>query len=136
MEANFQMERKWKCSHFSCVMHLFALTWTIKVSKQLLQVSLIDKLHRGFVRMLLADSQEVVGFWIPTDPFLGSALKSGPVSVLLPFLEGPRTGPVPESFRMQEPWTRTAKNCKKPVETGCNWSRNEYNKKRAILVKK
>ena len=34
-----------------------------------------------------------------------SALKSGPVSVLLPFLEGPRTGPVPESFRMQEPRT-------------------------------
>ena len=64
-----------------------------------------------------------------------SALKSGPVSVLLPFLEGLRTGPVPESFRMQEPWTATAKNRKKPVETGCNWSRNEYNKTRAISVK-
>ena len=64
-----------------------------------------------------------------------SALKSGPVSVLLPFLEGPRTGPVPESFRMQEPRTGTAKNRKKPVETGCNWSRNEYIKTRAISVK-
>ena len=42
-----------------------------------------------------------------------SALKSGPVLVLLPFLEGPRTGLVPESFRMQEPWTRTAKKLQK-----------------------
>ena len=64
-----------------------------------------------------------------------SALKSGPVSVLLPFLDGPQTRPVPESFRMQEPWTGTAKNHKKPVETGCNWSRNEYNKTRAISLK-
>ena len=64
-----------------------------------------------------------------------SALKSGPVSVLLPFLEGPRTGPVPESFRMQKPWTGTAKNRKKLVKTGCNWSQNEYNKTRAISVK-
>ena len=63
-----------------------------------------------------------------------SALNSGPVSVLLPFLEGPRTGPVQESFRMQERWTGTTKNRKKPVETGCNWSRNEYNKTRAISV--
>ena len=47
-----------------------------------------------------------------------SALKSGPVSVLLPFLEGPQTGPVPESFRMQEPRTGTAKNRKKLVVTG------------------
>ena len=47
-----------------------------------------------------------------------SALKSGLVSVLLPFLEGPRIGPVPESFRMQEPWTRTAKNRSKLVVTG------------------
>ena len=46
-----------------------------------------------------------------------SALKSGPVSVLLPFLEGPRTGPVPEGFRMQEPQTGTAKNRKKLVVT-------------------
>ena len=46
-----------------------------------------------------------------------SALKSGPVSVLLPFLEGPRTGPVPEGFRMQEPRTGTAKNRKKLVVT-------------------
>ena len=66
---------------------------------------------------------------------LHSALKSGLVSVLLPFLEGPRTGSVPESFRMQELWTGTTKNCKKPVETGCNWSRNEYNKTCAISVK-
>ena len=47
-----------------------------------------------------------------------SALKSGPVSVLLPFLEGPRTGPVPESFRMQEPRTGTVKNRSKLVVTG------------------
>ena len=39
-----------------------------------------------------------------------SALKSSLVSVLLSFLEGPQTGPVPESFRMQEPLTGTAKN--------------------------
>ena len=64
-----------------------------------------------------------------------SALKSGPVSVQLPFLEGPRTGPVPESFRMQEPRTGTTKNRKKPVKTGCNWSQNEYIKTRAISVK-
>ena len=54
-----------------------------------------------------------VGFKFPS-----SALMSGPVSVLLPFLEGTRTGPVPESFRMQEPRTGTAKNRKK---TGQNW---------------
>ena len=72
----------------------------------------------------------------PEHPELvGSALKSGPVSVLLPFLEGPRTGPVPESFRIQEPRTRTAKNRKKPVVTGRNRSRNEYNKTRAISAK-
>ena len=64
-----------------------------------------------------------------------SALKSSPVSVLLPFLEGPQTGPVPESFRMQEPWTGTAKKRKKTQKTGCNWSRNEYNKTRAMSVK-
>ena len=64
-----------------------------------------------------------------------SALKSSPVSVLLHFLEGLRTGPVPESFRMQEPWTGTTKNHKKPVETGCNWPQNEYNKQRAISAK-
>ena len=64
-----------------------------------------------------------------------SALKSGPVSVLLPFLEGPRTGPVSESFRIQELRTRTAKNRKKPVVTGHNWSQNEYNKMRAISAK-
>ena len=67
--------------------------------------------------------------------FKTSALKSGPVSVLLPFLERQQTGPVPESFRMQELWTGTAKNRKKPVETGCNWSQNEYNKTRAISAK-
>ena len=70
---------------------------------------------------------------------LVSALKSSPVSVLLPFLEGPRTRPVPESFRMQGLWTRTVKKKKKkhkkPVETGCNWSRNEYNKTCAISAK-
>ena len=71
----------------------------------------------------------------PLPPFGNSALKSGPVLVLLPFLEGPQTGLVPESFRMQEPWTGTAKNHKKPVETGCNWSRNEYNKTHAISLK-
>ena len=64
-----------------------------------------------------------------------SALKSSLVSVLLPFLEGLQIGLVPESFRMQEPWTGTAKNIKKPVKTGCNWSQNEYIKTRAISVK-
>ena len=64
-----------------------------------------------------------------------SALKSGPVSVLLPFLEGPQSGPVPEGFRMQEPRTGTAKNRKKPVITGRNRSRNEYNKTRARSAK-
>ena len=61
--------------------------------------------------------------------------KSGPVLILFPFLEGPQTGPVPEFFRMQELWTGTAKNCKKPVETSCNWSQNEFNKTCAISVK-
>ena len=64
-----------------------------------------------------------------------SALKSGPVSVLLSFLEGLRTRPDPESFRIQEPWTGTAKNRKKPVETGRNCSWNEYNKTCAISAK-
>ena len=64
-----------------------------------------------------------------------SALKSSLVSVLLPFLEGPRTRPVPESFRIQEPRTRTAKKRKKPVVTGRNRSRNEYNKMRARSAK-
>ena len=66
---------------------------------------------------------------------ISSALKSGPVSVLLPFLEGPQTSPVTEGFRMQEPRTGTAKNRKKPVVTGRNRSRNEYNKTRAISAK-
>ena len=44
--------------------------------------------------------------------FSTSASKSGPVSVLLPFLEGPQTGPVPESFRMQKLWIGTVKNHK------------------------
>ena len=61
-----------------------------------------------------------------------SALKSGPVSVLLPFLEGPRTGLVLEGFRMQEPQTGTAK---KQQKTGRNQSRNEYNKTRARSAK-
>ena len=64
-----------------------------------------------------------------------SALKSGPVPVPLPFLEGPQTGPVPESFIIQEPRTGTAKNRKKPVQTGCNQSRNEYNKTHARSAK-
>ena len=66
---------------------------------------------------------------------MASALKSGPVSVLLPFLEGPRTGPVPEGFRMQEPQTGIAKNRKKPQKTGHNQSRNEYNKTRTRSAK-
>jgi hypothetical protein len=66
---------------------------------------------------------------------VASALKSGPVLVPLPFLEGPQTGPVPESFIIQEPRTGTAKNRKKPVETDCNQSRNEYNKTRARSAK-
>jgi hypothetical protein len=49
--------------------------------------------------------------------FLCSALKSGPVSVLLPFLKGPQTGPVSESFRIQELRTGTAKNRSKLVVT-------------------
>ena len=51
-------------------------------------------------------------------PDTSSALKSGPVLVLLPFFEGPQTGPVPEIFRMQELWTRTAKKTQK---TSQNW---------------
>ena len=66
---------------------------------------------------------------------IASALKSSPVSFILPFLEEPQTRPVPESFRMQEPWTRTTKNCKKLVVTGCNWSQNEYNKTCSISTK-
>ena len=65
----------------------------------------------------------------------GSALKSGPVSVLLPFLEGPRTGPVPEGFRMQEPRTKTAKNRKKPVVTslGMNIIQRVLNRQNADM---
>jgi hypothetical protein len=49
-----------------------------------------------------------------------SALKSGPVPVFLPFLEGLRLGLVLESFRTQEPRTGTEKNCKKLQKTGRN----------------
>ena len=91
-----------------------------------------------------------IGYHNEKDEDDDSALKSGPVSVLLPFLEGPQTGPVSESFRMQEPRTGTTKNRKKPQKkrkkktqkntkktqkTGCNWSQNEYIKTRAISVK-
>ena len=55
-----------------------------------------------------------IGYHNEKDEDDDSALKSGPVSVLLPFLEGPQTGPVSESFRMQEPRTGTTKNRKKP----------------------
>jgi hypothetical protein len=64
-----------------------------------------------------------------------SVLKSGLVPVPLPFLEEPRTGLVPESLRIQEPRTGIAKNRKKPVQTGCNQSRNEFNKTRAKSAK-
>ena len=57
---------------------------------------------------------------------MSSALKSGPVLVLLPFLEGPQTGPVSESFRMQEPWTGTAKNRTKLVVTGLRMNTIKY----------
>ena len=95
-----------------------------------------------------------IGYHNEKDEDDDSALKSGPVSVLLPFLEGPQTGPVSESFRMQEPRTGTtkkrkkkrkkknakkhkknAKKRKKTQKTGCNWSQNEYIKTRAISVK-
>ena len=72
---------------------------------------------------------------VPVTAVPCSALKSDPISVLLHFLGEPRTGLVPQIFRMQDPWTGTAKNHKKLVKTGCNWSRNEYNKTRAILLK-
>ena len=62
---------------------------------------LLHQLHKGLSKTILF-----------------SALKSSPVLVLLPFLEGPQTGPVPESFRIQEPWTGTAKNQSKLVVTG------------------
>ena len=55
-----------------------------------------------------------IGYHNEKDEDDDSALKSGPVSVLLPFLEGPQTRPVSESFRMQEPRTGTTKNRKKP----------------------
>ena len=66
---------------------------------------------------------------------ISSALKSGPVSVLLPFLEGLQTGPVPEGFRMQEPRTGTAKNCKKTVVTslGMNIIKRVLNRQNADM---
>ena len=78
-----------------------------------------DHRESKWVNLLLLTKRGMVHHaWLQD---LHSALKSGPVtpvSVLLPFLEGPRTGPVPESFRMQEPWTGTAKNRSKLVVTG------------------
>ena len=53
-------------------------------------------------------------------PFKISASRSGPVPVLSPSGLETRTGPVPESFRNQGLRTRTAKNRKKPVQTGRN----------------
>ena len=64
-----------------------------------------------------------------------SASRSGPVPVLSPSGLEPRTGPVPESFRNQGPRTRTAKNRKKPVQTGCNRFCNKYIKMRHIPAK-
>ena len=64
---------------------------------------------------------------------MDSALGSGPVSVILPFMEGLQTRLVPESFRIQELQTGTAKNCKKLV--GHNWSQNEYSNTHARLAK-
>ena len=61
--------------------------------------------------------------WLMLLPML---VLKGPVSVFLPFLERPRLGPVPESFRTQGPRTGTAKNRKKPVVTGRNRSCTEY----------
>ena len=55
-----------------------------------------------------------------------SALKSGLVFVLFPFLKGPQTGPVTESFRKQEPWTGTTKNQSKPVVTGLGMNTIKY----------
>ena len=47
-----------------------------------------------------------------------SALKSGPVLVLLPFLEGPQTGLVPECKNRGPEPQKTTKNQSKLVVTG------------------
>jgi hypothetical protein len=74
-----------------------------------------------YVTFLIYFIYTLLNFHSEQIPHHYSALKSGPVLVLLPILEGPRTGPVPESFRIQEPQTgtakKTAKKCKKPVIT-------------------
>jgi hypothetical protein len=64
-----------------------------------------------------------------------SASRSGPVPVLSPSGLEPGTKPVPESFRNQGPRTRTAKNRKKPVQTGYDRSCNKYLKMRYIPAK-
>ena len=74
---------------------------------------------------------------------MGSSLADAPavpaiataVSMVAKGGSASRSGPVPESFRNQGPQTRTAKNRKKPVQTGRNWFCNKYIKMRHIPAK-
>jgi hypothetical protein len=67
------MEPFWY-SHLCCVVYFFTFIHILNVSKQLLQVTLVNELHRCSMCMLSADSQEVVGFWISTDSLLSREL--------------------------------------------------------------
>ena len=67
MEANLLPWRQIEMfSYLACVMNLTI----IKLPKQFLHVSLINKFHRRLVCMLPADPKEVVALWIPTDSLL------------------------------------------------------------------
>ena len=81
-------------------------------------------------------------FTIDGDAFVPGRLSPllGVLHLFAPFgveTSASRSGPVPvtESFRNQGPRTRTAKNCKKPVQTGRNRFCNKYIKMRHIPAK-
>ena len=90
---------------------------------------------RGGARSSWSPGWGITRWLLLFSTILASASRSGPVLVLSPSGLEPRTGPVPESFRNQGPRTRTAKNRKKPVQTGHNRFCNKYIKMRAWRVK-
>ena len=80
----------------------------------------------GYYKAQAASSQAKAGAFRPSrsrhitthSAVTHSVLKSGPVSVLLPFLEGPQTGPVPECKNHGPEPQKTTKNRSKLVVTG------------------
>ena len=122
--------------------HKFAIAWTISRS-------LADdgggSFYNSKYRICVKGGSDSLVVWDPSHfhgtslqdypPSLNSASRSGPVPVLSLSGLKPWTGPVPESFRNQGPWTTTAKNRKKPVQTGRNRFCNKYIKMRHIPAK-